>query len=138
MYLLLTAKPEWIKNLNLKVNVKVTKSLFSKMKKNRVFLADLNRYWKVLQKGTKKINNIFIENYVCSIDSETKMDQYLKSEGQCQGHEISIFEIVEKHGFSVNSNQFWSNIAEDDKKINNMVIEDNVSTINSKTKWVKN
>ena len=28
MYLLLTAKPEWIKNLNLKVNVKVTKSIF--------------------------------------------------------------------------------------------------------------
>ena len=34
LYLLLTAKSEWIKNLNLKVKVKVTKSLFSEMKKN--------------------------------------------------------------------------------------------------------
>ena len=106
MYLLLTAKPEWIKNLNLKVNVKVTKSSFSKESRKTGILADLNRYWKVLQKGTKNINNIIIENYVYSIDSETKMDQYYKSEGQCQGHKISIFKIVEKHGFSVNLNQF--------------------------------
>ena len=35
MYLLLTAKPKWIKNLNPKVKVKVSKSRFSKMKKNR-------------------------------------------------------------------------------------------------------
>ena len=91
-----------------------------------------------IAEGNKKKNNIVIENYVYSIDSEIKMDQYLKSEGQCQGHEISIFDIVEKHGFSVNSNQFWSNIAEDDQKINNMVIEDNVSTIYSKTKWINN
>ena len=39
------------------------------------FLADLNRYCKALQKVTKRINNIVIENYVYSIDSETKMDQ---------------------------------------------------------------
>ena len=54
------------------------------------FLADLNLYWKVLQKVTKKILNIVIENNVNSIDSVTKMDQYLKSEGQCQGQKISI------------------------------------------------
>ena len=81
-------------------------SIFKKSRKTGI-LADLNRYWKVLQKGTKKINNIIIENYVYSIDSKTKMDQYFKSEGQCQGHKISIFKIVEKHGFSVNLNQFF-------------------------------
>ena len=79
---------------------------FQKVQEKQGFLADLNRYCKVLQKGTKKINNIIIENYVYSIESETKMDQYFKSEGQCQGHKITIFEIVEKHGFSVNLNQF--------------------------------
>ena len=31
IYILLTAKPKWINTLNLKVNVKVTKSLFSKL-----------------------------------------------------------------------------------------------------------
>ena len=82
------------------------KIFFSKNQGKQGFLADLNRYWKVLQKGTKKINNIIIENYVYSIYSETKMDQYFKSEGQCQGHKIYIFEIVEKHRFSVNLNQF--------------------------------
>ena len=60
------------------------------------FLADLNRYWKVLRKATKKINNIIIEKYEHSIDSETKIDQYFKSEGQCQGPKIPILEIVEK------------------------------------------
>ena len=80
-------------------------SIFKKSRKTGI-LADLNRYWKVLPKVTKKINNIIIENYVYSIDSETKMDQYFISEGQCQGHKIFIFEIVEKHGFSVNLNQF--------------------------------
>ena len=34
------------------------------------------------------------------------MNQYFKSEGQCQGHKISIFEIVEKLEFLVNLNQF--------------------------------
>ena len=29
-------------------------------------------------------------------------------------------------------------IGEDDKKINDMVIEDNVSAIDSKNKWIKN
>ena len=82
-------------------------SILKKNQENQGFLADLNRYWKVLQKGTKKINNIIKENYVYSIDSETKMDQYFKSEGQCQGHKISILEIVKKHGFSVNLYQFW-------------------------------
>ena len=74
-------------------------SIFKNEEKQEI-LADLNRYWKVLQ------NNIVIENFVYSIDSETKMDQYFKSEGQCQGHKISIFEIVEKHGFSINLNPF--------------------------------
>ena len=46
-------------------------------------------------KKLKKINNIVIENYVYPIDSETKMGQHFKSKGQCQGHKISIFEIVE-------------------------------------------
>ena len=46
MYLLLTAKPEWIKNLNLKVNVKVTKSFFfKKIKKNR----DFSRFESILE-----------------------------------------------------------------------------------------
>ena len=80
-------------------------SIFKKLRKTGI-LADLNRYWKVLQKGTKKIDNIIIESYVYSINSETKLDQYFKSEGQCQGHKISIFKFVEKHGFSVNLNQF--------------------------------
>ena len=80
-------------------------SIFKKSRKTWI-LADLNLYWKVLQKGTKKIYNIIIENYVYSIDRETKMDQFFKSEGQCQGHKISIFKIVEKHVFSVNLNQF--------------------------------
>ena len=78
--------------------------IFKKSRKTGI-LAELNRYWKVLRKGTKKIDNIIKEKYVHSIDSETKIDQYFKSEGQCQGHKISIFEIVEKHGFSVNLNQ---------------------------------
>ena len=54
--------------LNRKVKVKVTKSLFSKMKKDRGFLAYLDQYWYVLQKLTKKVNNMVIENYVYSID----------------------------------------------------------------------
>ena len=55
--------------------------------KKQGFLADLSRYWKGLQKGTTKINNIVIENYVCSIEGDSKMDQYFKSEGQ----EVSPF-----------------------------------------------
>ena len=49
--------------------VKVTKSLFSKMKKNRIFLAYLNQLWYVLQKLTKKVNNMVIENSVHFTDS---------------------------------------------------------------------
>ena len=48
------------------------------------------------------------------------------------------FRNCRKHGFSANLNQFWLSIAEDDKKINNIVIMGNISTINSKTKWIKN
>ena len=44
------------------------------------------------------------------------------------------FRNCRKHSFSANLNQFWLSFKEDDKEINNMVIEDNVSTINSKTK----
>ena len=50
-------------------------SIFKKSRKTGI-LVDLNRYWKVLQKGTKKINTLIIENYVYSIDSETKIDQH--------------------------------------------------------------
>ena len=60
--------------LNLKVKVKVTKSLFSKMKKNMGFLAYLNQYWYELQKLTKKVNNMEIENYVYYIDWLTKIN----------------------------------------------------------------
>ena len=38
-------------------------SIFKKSRKTWI-LADLNRYWKVLQKGTKKINIIIIKNNV--------------------------------------------------------------------------
>ena len=44
------------------------------------------------------------------------------------------FRNVEKRGFSANLNQFLVSIGDDYKKINDMVIEDTVSTINSKTK----
>ena len=50
----------------------------------------MNQYWYVLQKVTKRVDNMVIEIYV--------------------------------------------SIGEDDKKINDMVIEDNVSTIESKTR----
>ena len=36
--------------------------------------------------------------------------------------------------FQLTWTNFWLNIVEDDKKINNMVKKDNVSTIYSKTK----
>ena len=36
--------------------------------------------------------------------------------------------------FQLTWTNFWLNIAEDDKKIKNMVIEDNISTIYSKPK----
>ena len=71
-------------------------SFFKKSRKTGI-LADLNRYWKVLQKGTENINNIIIENYVYSIDSKTRMDQEFKSEGQCQGHKISFFQKIKKN-----------------------------------------
>ena len=45
-----------------------TISIF-KNEEKQGFLADLNRYWKVLQKVIKKIINIVIGNCVCSIDS---------------------------------------------------------------------
>ena len=54
MYIQLTAKPKSINTLNLEVNVKVKKSLFSKNHEKQGFLADLNRYWKVLRKGKKE------------------------------------------------------------------------------------
>ena len=66
------------------------------------------------------------------------MDQYFKSEGQCQGQKISIFGNVENWNFQLTWTNFWLNIAEDDKKIDTMVIEDNASAINSKPKWIKN
>ena len=64
-----------------------------------MILADLNRYWKVLQMGTKTINNIVIENIYTLLTATPKWIIYFKSEGQCQGHKISFFEIVEKLEF---------------------------------------
>ena len=65
----------------------------------------LNRYWKVLQNVNKKHNITVIKNYIFSIDSEYKMDNYFKPEGQCQGHKISINEIVKNRDFQL----IWSN-----------------------------
>ena len=44
------------------------------------------------------------------------------------------FRICRKAWIKVNLNQFWFSIVEDDMKINDMVIENNVSTIKSETK----
>ena len=60
----------------------------------------------------KKINNMVMEVYVSTINSKTRMDQELKSEGQ--GNKIYIF----KNG--------------EDQKINNMDIENTVFSIDSK------
>ena len=103
------------------------------MEKNLPFLAGLNQYWLVLQKVKNKINNIVIENYVYSIDSQTKMDQQFKAESQCQGHKISIFIIVENHGFSAILNQFWK-ILQKMVKNNIMIVDDYASSIDSKTR----
>ena len=105
-----------------------------KNKEKQGFLADLNRYWKVLQKGTKKIINIIIENYVYSFDSETKMNQYFKSEGQCQGHKISIFKNKEKQGFLPDLNRYWKVLQKGTKKIINIIIENYVYSFDSETK----
>ena len=75
MYVLLIVKPKWINNLKLKVNVKVTKSLFSK--------CSFEPFW-ISIGDDKKINDSVIEDNVSTIDSKTKMDQEFKSEGQ--GH----------------------------------------------------
>ena len=72
-----------------------------KMEKTCPFLAGLNQYWQVLQRVINKINNIVIENYVYSIDSKTKMDQQVYSESQSQDKKISVFVIVENHGFQL-------------------------------------
>ena len=89
-----------------------------------------------MQKVLNEINNTVKENNVYAIDSKTKMDQQFKSEGQCQGQKISIYVIVEKHGFSaIILNQVLVSIAEDYEKIKkNMDIVNNVSIIDSKTK----
>ena len=63
----INSKTKMDQELNPKVMV--TKSLFSKMKKKKGFLAYLNQLWYVLQKLTKKVNNMVIENYVNSSDS---------------------------------------------------------------------
>ena len=45
----------------------------------------------------KKVNNMVIEVYVSTINSKTRMDQDLKSEGQ--GHKIYIFKNGGNHIF---------------------------------------
>ena len=55
------------------------------------------------------------------------------TEGQCQGHEISIFETKKTLIYSLFEPIFVS-IGDDDKKLNDMVIGDNASTIDSKTR----
>ena len=55
MYKRLTAKRKWITNLNLKVKVKITKSLFIfKDGEKRRFLANLDQYRYVSQKMIRK------------------------------------------------------------------------------------
>ena len=62
------------------------------------------------------------------------MNRLFKYGDQYQGHKISIFEIEEKHGCSANLSLFRFSFAKYGKKINNFVIEGNVSTIYRKTK----
>ena len=85
MYSLLTAKLKWPNYLNLKVNVKVTKSLFSKLKKTWIS-ANLNQFWLSIAVDDKEIHNMVIEDNVYTINSKTKMDQEIYSAGQGQGH----------------------------------------------------
>ena len=81
------------KNLNLKVNVNVTKSLFfSKMEKagisHLILLSTVE--------DDKKISDLVIKDNEFSIDRRTKMHQENKSEGQI--HTIYILPKCRKTG----------------------------------------
>ena len=79
MYVLLIVKPKWINSLKLKINVKVTKSLFSKCRKTWIF--SFEPILISIGEDDKKINDSVIEDNVSTIDSKSKMDQEFKSEG---------------------------------------------------------
>ena len=66
MCLLFTANPKWIKS---NPKVKVTKFSIFKNEEKQGLLAHLNQLWYILQKLTKKVNNMVTENYVFPIDS---------------------------------------------------------------------
>ena len=71
-------------HLNLKVNVKVTKYLFSKMEKNSYFfLSNLNLLISNAE-DDKRISYILIKDIVSYIDRKTKIYQEFKFGGQ--GH----------------------------------------------------
>ena len=53
-----------------------------------------------------KINDIVIEDNISTIDSKTIIDLELKSEGQVQGHKISIQKWA-KQEFLVKLEQHW-------------------------------
>ena len=77
MYTLLTAKPKWIYTLNLKVNVKVTKSPFSKLLKNMGFQLIWANFWLNIADADEKINNMVKEDNVSTIYSKAKLNQEL-------------------------------------------------------------
>ena len=79
MYVLLIVKPKWNNNLKLKINVKVTKSLFSKYRKAWIF--SFEPFLISIGEDDKKYDSV-IEDNVSTIDSKTKMHQEFKSEGQ--------------------------------------------------------